>query len=94
MNKIETYRFGINGEEPLLNKSAAYKARDKFLEVYGSKPEQIRLSPEAFNDLRAMAERVTDMIVDKFMGMDIKVDYDLKDRSWQVCREETKVFAL
>lgn len=94
MNKIETHRVGILGHAPLLSNEVGMKAVHKFTSVYGREPSQIRLSPEAFNDLRAMAERTTELILDKYMGMDIKVDYDMKDRVWQVCHEETKVYAI
>jgi len=93
-NKIETYRIGIAGEEPLLSMAVAHKAYDRFMKQFGYIPTQIRLSPDAFNDMRAMAERLAQITVDTFMGMEIKVDYDMKDRDWQVCKEETKVYAL
>lgn len=93
MNKVETHRVGIAGDEPLLSMDIAMKVYDNFRINFAYEPTQLRVSPEAFNDLRAMAERTTMITQDNFMCMEIKVDYDLKDREWIVCKEETKVFA-
>lgn len=92
--KIETYRVGIAGDEPCLSMEPIHKAYDKFRELYGREPEQIRVSYKAFHDLVAMAERVTMADPTHIMGMEIKRDEEMDGRSWQVCREETKHYAM
>ena len=88
-NKIETIRLGILGEEPLYSKQALMKARSEFIKVYGYEPDQLRVSPKAFNDLRSFAERY-----EYPYGFDVKVENDFDDEQWIVCKENTKVFAV
>lgn len=92
--KIEVFRVGILGEEPLLSMDALYKTRDAFLWHFGKEANQLRMSPEAFNDLRAMAERTSIQDPNNIMGMKPQVDYEMEDHKWYVCIEEEKVYDL
>ncbi len=94
MHKLETLRLGIAGNEPLLNEEIVHEARAKFIEVYGREPLQLRVSHGAFNNLVALAERISAINPKSFMGMEIKLDYDMEDNEWCVCREEAKAYSL
>jgi hypothetical protein len=88
-NKFETIRVGVMGEKPLTDKGTLGEARSRFFELYQCEPTQLRVSPKAFNDLRAFAERY-----EYPFGFEVKVDDDFDTEQWCVCNEETKVFAI
>lgn len=89
VDKIETIRIGVQGKRPLTEKSALMEARSEFIRIYQREPDQLRLSPKCFNDLRAFAERY-----EYPYGFDVKVDHDFEENQWVVCHEETKVYAV
>lgn len=89
MNRVELQRLGVSGDEPLSSKLALMKTRDKFIEIYQDTPTQLRVSPKAYDDLRMFAERW-----EYPFGFDVKVDYDMQDGAWQVCREVENHYAI
>lgn len=88
IERVETIRIGVQGQEPLYKRHPLEQARSDFIRLFNREPKQLRLSPKCFNDLRAFAERW-----DYPYGFDVKVDYDFSEEQWMVCNEETKVYA-
>lgn len=89
INKIETIRIGVQGQQPLTQRYALEEARTDFIRLYAQEPKYLRVSPKCFNDLRAFAEKW-----EYPYGFDVKVDNDYEENQWVVCNEETKVWAV
>lgn len=80
---VELRRYGVRGKNRLSERTALEECRGDFMRQFqGILPLQLRVSPSAYNSLRAFAERW-----EYPFGYDVKVDYDMAEDEWMLCNE-------